>query len=69
MTEGYEILREMKRNGDEIVFSSRMKRMMLLREIWDPSRGKLMEDISKEYGVNSREKFTEFKEKYNLTDY
>ncbi|MEM4778693.1 MAG: hypothetical protein QW062_04560 [Thermoplasmatales archaeon] len=69
MTEGYEILREMKRNGDEIVFSSRMKRMMLLREIWDPTKSKLMEDNSKEYGIDSREKFIEFKEKYNLTDY
>jgi len=29
----------------------------------------MMERISRNYGVNSREKFIELKEKYNLTDY
>ncbi|MEM0127817.1 MAG: hypothetical protein QXO03_01850 [Thermoplasmatales archaeon] len=69
MTENYEVLREMKREGEEVIFSSKLKRMMLLREIWDNSKTNLMEEISQEYGIDTREKFIEFKEKYNITDY
>ncbi|MCL4333131.1 MAG: hypothetical protein M1290_06210 [Candidatus Thermoplasmatota archaeon] len=69
MTEDYEILRELKREGEEIIFSEEKKRMMLLSEGWDSSRTGMMEDISKKYGIDSRQKFQEFKEKYNLTDY
>ncbi|MCL6003137.1 MAG: hypothetical protein M0Z77_09350 [Thermoplasmatales archaeon] len=69
MTEDYEILRELKREGEEIIFSVEKKRMMLLSEGWDSSRAKMMETISQKYGVDTRQKFQEFKEKYNLTDY
>ena len=69
MSEDYEVLRELKREGEEIIFSSKLGRMMLLSEIWDKSRAEMMERISENYGVNSREKFIELKEKYNLTDY
>ncbi len=69
MTEDHELLRELKRYGEEIIFSEERKRMMLLSELWDNSKSKLMEDISKKYGIDSRQKFQEFKEKYNLTDY
>jgi hypothetical protein len=69
MTEDYEILRELKREGEEIIFSVERKRMMLLSEGWDSSRTKMMETISQKYGVDTRQKFQEFKEKYNLTDY
>jgi len=69
MSEDYEVLRELKREGEEIIFSTKLGRMMLLSEIWDKSRAEMMERISENYGVNSREKFIELKEKYNLTDY
>jgi len=69
MSEDYEVLRELKREGEEIIFSTKLGRMMLLSEIWDKSRAEVMERISRNYGVNSREKFIELKEKYNLTDY
>ncbi|MGC8645483.1 MAG: hypothetical protein ACP5UO_04355 [Thermoplasmata archaeon] len=69
MSEDYEELRELKREGEEIIFSSRLGRMMLLRELWDKSKSGMMEEISKKYGIDSRGKFLEFKEKYNLTDY
>jgi hypothetical protein len=69
MTEDFEILRELKREGEEIVFSPERKRMMLLSEEWDNSRTKMMEEISQKYGIDSRQKFQEFKEKYNITDY
>jgi hypothetical protein len=69
MTEDYELLREMKRKGEEIIFSVEKGRMMLISEIWDNSTSSLMEQLSREYGVDSREKFIQFKEKYNITDY
>lgn len=69
MTEDYQFLREMKRDGEEIIFSAEKKRMMLLSEEWDDSKSKIMEGLSLKYGIDSREKFQEFKEKYNLTDY
>jgi hypothetical protein len=69
MTEDFEFLRELKREGEEIIFSVSKKRMMLMSEEWDNSRTKIMEDISRKYGIDSRQKFQEFKEKYNLTDY
>ena len=65
----YEYLRELKREGEEIIFSAEKKRMMLLSEEWDGSRTKIMEEISRKYGIDTREKFQEFKEKYNITDY
>ncbi len=65
----YRYLRELKLYGEEIIFSVKLGRMMLLSELWDGSRSKIMEEISKRYGVDSREKFVEFKEKYNITDY
>jgi len=37
MSEDYEVLRELKREGEEIIFSSKLGRMMLLSEIWDKS--------------------------------
>lgn len=69
MTDDYELLRELKREGEEIVYSESKKRMMLLSEGWDDSKSKVMEEISRKYGIDSRQKFQEFKEKYNLTDY
>lgn len=69
MSEDYTYLRELKLEGEEIIFSSKKGRMMLLSEIWDISRSKIMENISMKYGITTREKFIEFKEKYNLTDY
>lgn len=65
----YEYLRDLKREGEEIIFSAEKKRMMLLSEGWDGSRTKIMEEISRKYGIDTREKFQEFKEKYNITDY
>lgn len=65
----YQYLRELKLEGEEIIFSIKLGRMMLLSEIWDNSRSKIMEEISRKYGIDSREKFMEFKEKYNITDY
>lgn len=69
MTEDFELLRKLKLEGEEIVFSQEKKRMILLSELWDSSKTKIMEDLSQKYGIDSREKFQEFKEKYNLTDY
>jgi hypothetical protein len=69
MTEDYEFLREMKRKGEEIIFSAEKGRMMMLSEIWDNSTSASMEQLSKKYGIDSREKFIQFKEKYNITDY
>ncbi len=69
MTEDYQFLRELKREGEEIIFSAEKKRMMLLSEGWDDSKSKIMEELSLKYGIDSRQKFQEFKEKYNLTDY
>ncbi|MEM0133822.1 MAG: hypothetical protein QXU18_01135 [Thermoplasmatales archaeon] len=69
MTEDYEFLRELKRKGEEIIFSAEKKRMMLLSEGWDTKWTKTMEEISTKYGIDTREKFQEFKEKYNITDY
>lgn len=69
MMEDFELLRELKREGEEIVFSEKRGRMMLLSEEWDGSRSKMMEEISRKYGIDSREKFNWFKEKYNITDY
>ena len=65
----YEFLRELKRKGEEIIFSAEKKRMMLLSEEWDSSTTKIMEEVSRKYGIDTREKFQEFKEKYNITDY
>jgi hypothetical protein len=65
----YEFLRELKRKGEEIIFSAEKKRMMLLSEEWDSSTTKIMEEVSGKYGIDTREKFQEFKEKYNITDY
>ncbi|MCL5407863.1 MAG: hypothetical protein M1518_00670 [Candidatus Thermoplasmatota archaeon] len=69
MTEDFELLRKLKLEGQEIVFSQEKKRMILLSELWDSSKTKIMEELSQKYGIESREKFQEFKEKYNLTDY
>ena len=69
MTEDFELLRKLKLEGEEIVFSQEKKRMILLSELWDSSKTKIMEELSQKYGIDSREKFQEFKEKYNLTDY
>ena len=69
MTEDFELLRKLKLEGQEIVFSQEKKRMILLSELWDSSKTKIMEELSQKYGIDSREKFQEFKEKYNLTDY
>lgn len=69
MSEDFNFLRELKRKGEEIIFSEKKKRMVLLSEEWDSSRSKTMEEISQKYGIDSRQKFQEFKEKYNLTDY
>ncbi len=65
----YRYLRELKLQGEEVVFSVKLRRMMLLSEIWDNSRSHIMEYISTKYGIDSRQKFVEFKEKYNITDY
>lgn len=65
----YKYLRELKLQGEEIIFSNKLKRLMLLSEIWDSSRTKIIEEISKKYGIDTRQKFIEFKEKYNITDY
>lgn len=62
-------LRELKLQGEEIIFSVLKGRMMLLSEIWDSSKSKIMEEISQKYGITSREQFIQFKEKFNLTDY
>ncbi len=69
MTEDYELLRELKREGEEIIFSEKKKRMALLSEEWDTSKSKTMEAISRKYGIDTRQKFQEFKEKFNITDY
>lgn len=69
MTEDYEFLRELKREGEEIIFSEKKKRMTLLSEEWDTSKSKTMEAISQKYGIDTRQKFQEFKEKFNITDY
>ena len=69
MTEDYEFLRELKREGEEIIFSEKKKRMALLSEEWDTSKSKTMEAISRKYGIDTRQKFQEFKEKFNITDY
>lgn len=65
----YRYLRELKLEGEEVIFSTKLGRMMLLSELWDSSRSRIMEEISRKYGVDSREKFIEFKDKYNITDY
>jgi len=65
----YRYLRELKLQGEEIIFSIKLGRMMLLSEIWDNSKTKIMEYISTKYGIDNRKKFIEFKEKYNITDY
>ncbi len=69
MTEDYELLRELKREGEEIIFSEKKKRMALLSEEWETSKSKTMEAISQKYGIDTRQKFQEFKEKFNITDY
>jgi hypothetical protein len=69
MNEDFNFLRELKRRGEEIIFSEKKGRMMLLSELWDQSNSEIMQKISSEYGIDSREKFNAFKEKYNLTDY
>ena len=69
MTEDFEFLRELKREGEEIIFSEKKKRMTLLSEEWDTSKSKTMEAISHKYGIDTRQKFQEFKEKFNITDY
>lgn len=69
MNEDIDYLRELKRKGEEIVFSEVKKRLFLLSEGWDGSRTPKIEEISQKYGIDSRQKFQEFKEKYNLTDY
>ena len=69
MNEDYEFLRELKREGEEIIFSEKKKRMTLLSEEWDTSKSKTMEAISQKYGIDTRQKFQEFKEKFNITDY
>lgn len=69
MTEDYELLRELKREGEEIIFSEKKKRMALLSEEWETSKSKTMEAISRKYGIDTRQKFQEFKEKFNITDY
>ncbi len=69
MSEDYKYLRELKLEGEEIIFSEKKGRMMLLSEIWDSSKSKIMEEISEKYGIRNREQFIQFKEKYNLTDY
>jgi spore coat polysaccharide biosynthesis predicted glycosyltransferase SpsG len=69
MTEDYELLRELKREGEEIIFSEKKKRMALLSEEWETSKSKTMEAISRTYGIDTRQKFQEFKEKFNITDY
>lgn len=69
MNEDYTYLRELKLKGEEIIFSSTKGRMMLLSELWDKSKTGIMEGLSSKYGITTREKFIEFKEKYNLTDY
>ncbi len=69
MSEDYMYLRELKLQGEEIIFSVLKGRMMLLSEIWDSSKSKIMEEISQKYGITSREHFIQFKEKFNLTDY
>ncbi len=69
MTEDYEFLRELKREGEEIIFSEKKKRMALLSEEWETSKSKTMEAISQKYGIDTRQKFQEFKEKFNITDY
>jgi len=69
MSEDYVYLRELKLQGEEIIFSVLKGRMMLLSEIWDSSKSKIMEEISQKYGITSREQFIQFKEKFNLTDY
>ncbi|MCL4412672.1 MAG: hypothetical protein M1526_04890 [Candidatus Thermoplasmatota archaeon] len=69
MSEGYQLLREWKLEGEEIIFSTRKGRMMLLSEIWDSSKTSAIEEISRNYGIDSREKFLRLKEEFNLTDY
>lgn len=69
MNEDFNYLKELKREGEEIIFSEKKRRMMLLSEIWDQSRSQTMEKLSEQYGIDSRSKFEAFKEKYNLTDY
>lgn len=69
MSEDYMYLRELKLHGEEIIFSVLKGRMMLLSEIWDSSKSKIMEEISQKYGITSREQFIQFKERFNLTDY
>ncbi len=69
MTEDYEFLRELKREGEEIILSEKKKRMALLSEEWETSKSKTMEAISQKYGIDTRQKFQEFKEKFNITDY
>lgn len=69
MNEDFTFLRELKRKGEEMIFSEKEKRMMLLSEIWDQSKTEEMQRLSAHYGIDSREKFNAFKEKYNITDY
>ncbi len=69
MNEDYRYLRELKLEGEEIIFSAKKGRIMLLSELWDTSKSKIMEEISEKYQIRTREQFISFKEKYNLTDY
>ncbi len=69
MNEDYRYLRELKLEGEEIIFSAKKGRIMLLSELWDTSKSKIMEEISEKYQIKTREQFISFKEKYNLTDY
>ena len=63
------VLRCFKEYGDDIYFDDEEKRMVLAREVWDPSVKEIMEIISKITKVDSRKRFIELKEKYNLTMY
>jgi hypothetical protein len=64
-----EAVRCLKRNKEFIVWDDELGRMKCLAEVNDPGWAGIMEEMTKAFGITSREEWIAVKDKYNLTMY
>ncbi|MCL4328759.1 MAG: hypothetical protein M1151_05915 [Candidatus Thermoplasmatota archaeon] len=59
----------LKKHGETVIFSDKLGRLALGREMWDDSHAKDMESVSEILGITDRKTYEEADRKYNLTMY
>lgn len=59
----------LKKNGEQVLFNDKEKRLMMGREIYDRQYAGEMKTLSQVLRIDSREAYEEMDRKYNLTMY